>query len=762
MDPRLIAADAAIQQGRRADAIDIMISALLDGIEQSENLYRALLRNLLALARYEDGVIWATKAVNFAPKSYELLNLLGIFLRRTGRYREALDVLDDAIRLKPADNAALVNKGNVHNDLEEGPAAEAIFTKLLRKTPKSPEFQRSLARALSVQKKFGPAMMRLRQAIALKRDDINAWLDLAALIDTQGDHATALATIDKALKVLPDDPRLLQAKVTSIRLSGKVRAAEAYLQSLSDKFGDTAWFHYQMARSLPDSERERANSHYRKAAELAPDDFEYRMSLAESLERTRGPGEGAHIDEGYAVLCATNMPARFGGGETKIAAEIFTRVADYDAIAKLGNFAEMGRLWVKSGRHTALLGQMPRVRTDEDRRELLEQHRMWGQQALDVAQRMPITRPAAKAKDKIRVGFMSSDLRDHPVAYFSLPLFENVDRDRFEIYCYSFFVGTEASPIQRRLTEMVDAFRWHPDITERDAAQMIANDQLDILFELGGATHMNKVGVMAWKPAPITVSWLGYPHSIGLETIDYLLVDPFLNPPDSSLLIEKPLVMPKSWIAMSRYAFPDVHQINPIAPVKRNGFITFGTANNPYKYSPEMLRVWAKTMAGVPNSRFLFVRPEGGSKAFVGNIRAYFNAAGIAADRIEFRAVRGAHMPHYNDIDIALDTFPQTGGTTTCEAAWMGVPTISLVGPALFERLSYSILHNAGLGDLCASTQENYIEIAARLAADPDRIQTLRTELREQLRAGPLGQTETFARDFYDLVARTVAERASA
>lgn len=755
MDPRLIAADAAIQQGRRADAIEIMISALQDGIDPSENLYRALLNNLLALSRYQEGVIWSAKAVDFSPKSYVLLNFQGIFLRRTGRYLEALDALDKAIRLKPSDKAALVNKGNVYNDLEEGALAEAIFAKLLRKAPKSPEFQRSLARALSLQKKFGPAIMRLRQAIALKKDDIDAWLDLAALIDTQGDHANALATLDKALSILPDEPRLLQAKVTSIRLSGKARAAECYLQSHADKFGDTAWFNYQMARSLPDSQRERANVYYRKAAELAPTEFEYRISLAESLERTRGPMEGIHIDEGYAVLRATEMPARISGSEIKIAAEIFTRVADYDGVAKLGTFAELGRILVKSGHHTALLSQLPRVRTDDDRRELLNQHRMWGEKVLDLAHHRPIDPPRAKPKDKIRIGFMSSDLRNHPVAYFSLPLFENVDRDRFEIYCYSFYQG-EASPIQRRLAEMADAFRWHPDITERDAAQMIADDDLDILFELGGATNMNKVGIMAWKPAPITVSWLGYPHSIGLETIDYLLVDPFLNPPDPSLLIEKPLSMPHSWIAMSRYAFPDEHQINPVTPVTRNGFITFGTANNPYKYSPEMLRVWARTVAAVPESRFLFVRPEGGSQAFVRNIRARFEAEGVSPDRIEFRAVRGTHMPHYNDIDIALDTFPQTGGTTTCEAAWMGVPTVTLVGEALFERLSYSILTNAGLGDLCAATKEDFVDIAVRLANMPDRIQTLRTGLREQLRASPLGQTEQFARDFYDLVAETV------
>ncbi len=269
---------------------------------------------------------------------------------------------------------------------------------------------------------------------------------------------------------------------------------------------------------------------------------------------------------------------------------------------------------------------------------------------------------------------------------------------------------------------------------------------------------MNKLEVMAWKPAKICASWLGYPHSAGLSTIDYLLVDPFLLPPDPELLIEKPLVMPRSSITMSEQAFPDSYKAAPVIPLRRNGFVTFGTANNVYKFNAEMLRAWAAVMVRVPNSRFVFVRPEVGAEIVANNLRAYFEAEGISADRLEFRAVSGTHMQHYNDIDIALDTFPQTGGTTTCEALWMGVPTVTLVGEALFERLSYSILHNAGLGDLCATTTTDYIDIAVALAADSDRLQSLRTGLREQLRAGPLGQTEAFARDCYDLVARTVEQ----
>jgi predicted O-linked N-acetylglucosamine transferase (SPINDLY family) len=267
---------------------------------------------------------------------------------------------------------------------------------------------------------------------------------------------------------------------------------------------------------------------------------------------------------------------------------------------------------------------------------------------------------------------------------------------------------------------------------------------------------------MAFRPAPLQASWLGYPHSAGLATIDYLLADPYIAPPDPTLLIEKPLMMPKSWISLGRANFRDDQAINPITPEERNGRVTFGTANNPHKYGPLMLRTWARAVKAVPGSRFLFVRPEGGTPAFREHMTRYFVEEGVEAERVQFQAVRGAHLPFYNEIDIALDTFPLTGGTTTCESLWMGVPVVSLLGEAFFERLSYSILTNVGLGDLCVGDLDAYVETAAKLAADPARRMLLRVGLRDQVKASPLGQHEQFARDFYDLVARTVTERQAA
>jgi protein O-GlcNAc transferase len=278
-----------------------------------------------------------------------------------------------------------------------------------------------------------------------------------------------------------------------------------------------------------------------------------------------------------------------------------------------------------------------------------------------------------------------------------------------------------------------------------------------MLIELGGSTHMNRLEVMAYRLAPKQASWLGYPHSAGLSTIDYLVTDPYNTPPHRDLLVETPLIMPKTWIALGRIVFSDAHQITPGTPQDRHGVISFGTANNPHKYTRDLFGLWARTMQAVPESRFVLVRPEGSSPTFRKNVLAEFERGGIAPERIVFHTIRGAHMPFYNEIDISLDTAPLTGGTTTTEALWMGVPVVSLIGEAFFERLSASILANSGLADLATADPDEFVRIAAALAADKPRREALRHSLREQIRSGPLGQTRQFATDFYDLIARTVS-----
>jgi protein O-GlcNAc transferase len=756
MDERLVAAEAALKAGRGVEAIPLLSAAIEADANQPMPVYRVLLTQLYLANRHAEGADWGERALARHPRELELLNIQGVLLRKLKRFPEALAALDQAAKLNPNNAAVQSNRGNVLLDLDDGVRAEAVFTKLVRADPRNAEYLRQLGRALYKQDKRAAAMSRARQAVALRKTMVDAWLDMAGMLNDEHKRTEAEEVLDKALAANPDNTKILEARAVILRRAQQMRRADAYLVGLLPKFPEAGWLHYQIGITCADIDRERANLHLRKAVAQDPDNLEWLMALIESLERTRTGDEGANIEESYQLAKRALALDPTQSAHVKILNEVLIRVCAFDELPRLGDFATVGRLFASTGRHTALLKQLAQVKTLEDRYELLEQHQIWGRLIEADAARRPIKRPPARPADgKIRLGFMSSDLRSHPVGYFALPLFEHVD-PRFEIYCYSFYQGASADRMQEFFASKSTAYRWEPEMGSQDAAQMIADDQLDILLELGGTTHMNKLDVMAYRPAPKQGSWLGYPHSAGLTTIDYLVTDPHNTPPRRDLLIEQPLMMPKSWIALGRMVFSDSHVITPGLPEDRNGVLTFGTANNPHKYNPEMIEVWSRVLSATPGSRFMFIRPEGGTATFRSNLQAEFAKHGIAADRIVFSTIRGAHMPFYNQVDISLDTFPLTGGTTTTEALWMGVPVVSLIGEAFFERLSASILANSGLADLATDDKDEFVRIAVALAADPARRRTLRENMRDQVKAGPLGQTEQFAADFYDLIARTV------
>ncbi|MBC2835807.1 tetratricopeptide repeat protein [Paragemmobacter straminiformis] len=712
---------------------------------------------LSELGRQDDAVAafraWFAKN----PKDAGVANVMGVLLKRAGRLAKAAEVLEAARKLRGTDAGIWQNLGNVYEGLGAHERAAECYRGALRLTPKSAELWRLHGRQLSLMGQDEAAVESQRKAVALSPGHTGNATTLAQMLLVAGKRDEAAELVARMSAADPENRTFWVLDARVARARGDIARATAMLHRVLDADPGHLAANLQLANLLGDGDRKGANEALERAAAAHPDSFEALERLAESLSRSRYGSETAHLERAYDIAkqIVDRFPARRAEAARTLRT-VFMRVMDEEGMAATGPLSKLLAPWQASGMHSYVHYELGQVETLDDRLQLVDWHREWGRRAsAKLAAVTPVGQPALATGRKLRIGFMSSDLRHHPVTYFALPLLEGYDRDKVEVFCYSFY-EREADKVQDLLARNVTGFRHWPKRPDDQVAEGIAADGLDILFELGGSTAMNKLTVMARRPARLGASWLGYPHSAGLEQIDLILTDPYIRPEDPRLLIERAFEMPESWVTLSRMF--GAHEIAEGTPEARNGYLSFGTANNPYKYTPACIDAWAAVLRAVPGSRFLFLRPEAASESFIANSRAAFARRDVDPDRLRFVGVRGDHMRHYNEIDVALDSLPHVGGTTTCESLWMGVPTVSLRGPGFPERLSHSNLNNAGLGDLSVATVADYVAKAAELAADPARRRALRHGLRAQIAANPLGQPERFTRHFYELAAKVAAE----
>jgi protein O-GlcNAc transferase len=480
------------------------------------SVYFELAKALHQTGRSEAAEQRLRQALARQPNHFTLNNLLGVVLKHQGRYTEALEALARAEKAAPRNTAPLVNRGNVYLAMGAGARAVEVFRRLVRAEPHESEHLRLLGVACRLSGEFEQALKQFELARRLAPGDERGWLDAAMLLRDLGRHAEAIDTVERGLASAREKRGLEIAKGQLLRAAGRHDEAKAYFAGMIERQPDHAAAHFQLGRTVAPFDRAAANAHFREAVRLAPLNLDYSVELADSLNRTRTGAEGANIQQAYEL--AMRIVQRGGPLQPHARAlgGILERCADHVTAHRLGDFETLGRYWAVANQPAALHHQLARVSTGQDRRLLVEHHRLWGRRTDAIAERSPLRRTApAQPHQRIRVGFMSSDLRSHPVSYFALPILEGYDRSRFEVFCYSW--NTHAPDrVQEHIARSVDTFRCAPGISARDAAQLIADDGLDILFELGGTTDMNKLEVMAWRPARCSVSWLGYPHSAGL------------------------------------------------------------------------------------------------------------------------------------------------------------------------------------------------------------------------------------------------------
>ncbi len=377
--------------------------------------------------------------------------------------------------------------------------------------------------------------------------------------------------------------------------------------------------------------------------------------------------------------------------------------------------------------------------------------------AQEHCRRAPLCYPAAESQhavarqqgdqrgDRIRLGFISADFRDHPVGRFALPLFENLDRDRFELIAYS--CGASVDAVAQRLRRATGRWRDALRLTDQELESQICDDQLDVLVDLSGHTQGHRLAVLARKPAPLLISWLGYPSTTGLNAIDFRIQDRIVAPRVQGQTGTETVLRLECSFACWRPA-------SQLPPMRRHASDTFvfGSPHRLEKLGPEVLALWAKILHDCPLATLLLVRDQ--LDAPRQRVLAQdFARLGVDAQRLRMQQHSGDdHLQVYNQMDVMLDCFPWSGHTMACEALWMGVPVVTWQGPTSAGRLSASALHAAGCAGWVANDQEEYRRLAIELAAAGARSDTQRKSLREQICASTLSDTARFTSNFASLI----------
>lgn len=387
--------------------------------------------------------------------------------------------------------------------------------------------------------------------------------------------------------------------------------------------------------------------------------------------------------------------------------------------------------------------------------ELWERHRTLGSEleAAVPALRLP---PRDPRKPRLRLGLVSGDLRAHPVTLFLLPVLERLTRERFEVFCYSSTASQDelTSRVRALSDRWIEAAGW----TDARLTETVAADAIDILIDLGGHSGEVRLGVFVGKPAPVQLTWLGYLNTTGLSRMDYRLSDARCDPPALSQRrhSEQLLLLPHS-----QWCFRPFVAVEPalMAPCERNGYVTFGSFNKVVKLTRGLTLRWGRLLQSLPTARLL-VADVGSARRRAALLSAIVEGGG-AADRVEFapRVDLHAYYRLMDRVDIALDSYPYGGGTTTFDALWMGVPVLTATGELPASRSAASILEGLGLDEWIAPGIDQYEALAIERAARVGEIARLRRTLRERLRSSPLMDEEAFTAAFEATLERAWQER---
>jgi predicted O-linked N-acetylglucosamine transferase (SPINDLY family) len=370
-------------------------------------------------------------------------------------------------------------------------------------------------------------------------------------------------------------------------------------------------------------------------------------------------------------------------------------------------------------------------------RELAEAHQEFQRQhAAPLRDTWPAHDNDRDPQRRLRLGFLSPDLRRHPVGYFLIRVLENLDPRQCEMVCY--YDRKTQDELTARFQAAATTWEDVVGLSHERLAEKIRSDRIDILFDMAGHTAHGRLLVFARKPAPIQIAWIGYEGTTGLAAMDYLLADRHVIPEESEPFYrEQILRMPEGYLCYDPPAAAP--PVGPLPALARGG-VTFGSFNNLAKITAEVVAVWAKILRRLPRSRLMLKYRGLGDESVRRRFLALFTAAGTPPQQLDLQppTSHSEYLATYHQVDIALDPFPFSGGATTCEALWMGVPVLTCPGETFASRHALSYLSTIGMTETIARDLDEYVEMAVSWAGDLPRLAALRAGLRGQMAASPL------------------------
>lgn len=614
--------------------------------------------------------------------------------------------------------------------------AESIFGQVLATQPNHPGALQALGVIAAQTGRFDEAVKLLRKSVQVQPSSAHAHYNLGNALRDAGRAGEAIGSFRDAIRLQPRFADAHHNLANLLRDKGLVAEALAGYREAVRINPDYAEAHNSMGMAFDLQESwDAAIECYRAALRIDPNYVDPRNNLGVTLRKQQ------RLDEAVAELRqATEIKPEYApawsnlGHTLRELGLVKEAMASYRrAIERDASSPDVPTAMLFTSNHLA----------SEDPLLAVKEHRAWAERYAPSPQFSNFANDRSPTR-RLRIGYVSADFRRHSVAYFIGPLLQNHDPQAVEVFAYSNVKKPDTAT--DRIKALAQA--WHDivDLRDDEAAALIHTHAIDILVDLSGHTDGHRLGIFARKPAPIQVTYLGYPNTTGLATIDYRLTDSFADAPGlaDKLCVEKLWRLPDcAWCYQPPGDAPDVQ-------LSTGRKFTFGSFNALPKISSEIITVWAEVLKAVPDSHLLIKSAGTGAASARVRLSGEFEKRGVSSDRLELLghiAEGRRHFDIYHRVDVALDSYPYHGTTTTCESMWMGLPVVTLAGQTHVSRVGVSLLSNVGLPELVAETQQDYVRIAAELAGDAVRRNELRAGMRARLLLSPLMDAPRFARN---------------